>query len=138
MMTLLNTRGKLCKKNVTPYIVKWDGQCKSILQFRVKQFLKPYWRAHVVYEEFPVFGTLLRVDILNATYRIAVEVQGEQHSEFHYFHQGEPMNYLNGIKRDMVKYEWLEKNNFQIVEINYDEVDKLSRDFFLTKFGVKL
>lgn len=137
-MKLLNLKGKLVNKNVSRYLINWDKKCKSIIQFKVKQFLKQYWRGHIVYEEFPVYGSLLKVDILNASYKIAVEVQGEQHTQFHYFHGGEPMNYLDSIKRDVKKQEWLEKNGFKLVEINYDEIDSLSKKFFLNKFGIEL
>lgn len=137
-MKLLNFKRKLVNKNVTKYLIKWDSKCKSILQFRVKQFLKPYWIGHVVYEEFPVYGTKLRVDILNASYKIAIEVQGAQHNEFHYFHNGEPLNYLEGIKRDFKKREWLELNEFTLIEINHDEVDSLSKEFFLKRFNINL
>ncbi len=137
-MQLFNIKGRLVKKNVSRYLVNWDRKCKSIIQYKVKQFLRPYWSGHVVYEEFPVYGSLLTVDILNASYKLAVEVQGEQHTEFHYFHGGEPMNYLAGIKRDVQKQEWLDKNGYQLIEINYDEIDKLSRAFFKEKFGVAL
>jgi len=137
-MTLYNIRGKLAKKNVTPYIIVWDGPSKSKLQARVKQFLKPFWIGHIVYEEFPVYGTALKVDILNATLRVAIEVNGPQHSKFHYFHGGEPINYLDAVKRDVKKIEWLEKNEFNYIEINYDEVDGLSKEVFKEKFGVAL
>lgn len=137
-MNLLNVKGKLVKKNVNRYAIKWDGKSKSIIQFKVKQFLKPFWRAHLVYEEFPVFGTRLQVDILNASYKIAIEVQGEQHSQFHYFHGGEPMNYLTGVKRDVQKAEWLENNGFKLVEINHDEIESLSCKFFKEKFDIDL
>jgi hypothetical protein len=78
------------------------------------------------------------VDILNATLKIAVEVNGPQHSEFHYFHGQNPMEYLNAVKRDMQKVDWLEKNGFKLVEINWDEIDQLSKEFFKQKFGLDL
>lgn len=137
-LTLLNVRGRLATKNVAPYIIRWNGPSKSQLQFTVKQFLRPFWIGHIVFEEFPVFGTKLRVDILNATLKVAIEVNGPQHQEFHWFHGGEPFNYLGGIKRDVEKMEWLQRNDFNFIEINYDEVDKLTRQFFLEKFDVKL
>lgn len=137
-MRLLNVNGRLVFKNVSRCLIKWNGQSKSDLQFAVKKFLKPYWMGQVVYEEFPVYGTLLRVDILNATLKIAVEVNGPQHSEFHYFHGNKPSEYLNGIKRDIQKLGWLEANQFKIVEINYDEVSALSREFFKEKFDIVL
>ena len=137
-MTLLNVRGKLQKKNVSRYLIRWDAASKSKLQFHVKQFLKPFWIGSICYEEFPVYGTELKVDILNATYRIAVEVQGPQHNEFHYFHNGEPQNYLSSFKRDQAKFEWIKRNSFNFIEINYDEVDLLTHDFVQEKFGVNL
>jgi len=137
-MRLKNIYGNLVTKNVSKYIIKWDGKSRSHLQFKVKQFLKPYWRGLIVYEEFPVYGSKLKVDILNATLRIAVEVNGPQHDEFHYFHGGSPNAYLQSIGRDYQKSEWLETNGFVFVEINWDEVELLSSKFFKDKFGVTL
>jgi len=137
-MRLLNIKGKLTVKNVSKYIIDWNGASKSNLQFQVKQFLKPFWFGCIVYEEFPVYGSLLKVDILNATLKIAIEVNGPQHSEFHYFHGKNPMEYLQAVKRDVQKVEWLEKNSFKLLEINWDEVPLLSRDFFKQKFDVVL
>jgi hypothetical protein len=137
-MKLFNVKGKLVSKNVTKQLIKWDGKSRSLLQFRVKQFLKPFWKPYIVYEEFPVYGTLLKVDILNASLKIAIEVNGPQHNEFHYFHNKQPLNYLAEIKRDDKKMEWLEKNKFNLIEINYDEVDTLSKDFFKEKFNLTL
>jgi hypothetical protein len=125
-------------KNVAPYLIVWDGPSKSKIQFRVKQFLKPFWRGHICYEEFPVYGTLLKVDLLNATLRVSIEVQGPQHTEYHWFHNRQPFNYLDSIKKDVKKQEWLERNDFRFIEINYDEIDTLTRDFFREKFGLVL
>jgi hypothetical protein len=137
-MRLYDIYGRLVNKNVNRYLIKWDSKSRSILQFTTKQFLKSYWKSYIVYEEFPVFSSLLKVDILNASLKIAIEVNGPQHNQFHYFHNNNPTNYLNSIKRDISKINWLEKNNFQIIEINYNEVDNLSREFFKEKFDVTL
>jgi len=137
-MRLLNIYGKMVAKNVSKYKLIWDKPSRSIIQFQTKQFLKPYWLGHVLFEEFPVYGSLLKVDIINFTNKIAVEVNGPQHNEFHHFHNGQPANYLKSIKNDMQKIDWLEKNGFQVVEINHDEVAGLSREFFLKKFNITL
>lgn len=131
-------RGKLVHKNVSKYLIKWGGKSKSNIQFQTKQFLKTYWLGCICYEEFPVYGTRLQVDILNATLRIAIEVNGPQHSQFHYFHNKQPFNYLAGVKNDVAKMKWLELNQFKLIEINFDEVDKLSKNFFKEKFDVIL
>ena len=90
-----------------------------------------------MYEEFPVYGSRMTVDILNATKKLAVEVQGKQHGEFNkFFHDNSRLKYLEGIKRDIKKAEWLENNGFILLEIEEDEVDSLSLEFFLEKFGM--
>jgi hypothetical protein len=137
-MKLLNIYGKIVSKNVTRYRIEWDKPSKSKPQAIVKKFLKPYWFPYIVYEEFPVYGTLLKVDILNASLKIAVEVHGPQHGEYHFFHNNSPNAYLNSIKRDYQKSEWLSTNGFKVVEIKSDEVDTLSKDFFREKFNIIL
>jgi len=137
-MRLYNVYGRLARKNVTKFKMDWDKKSRSKIQFQVKQFLKPFWSGHVVFEEFPVYGTRLKVDILNATRKIAVEVQGQQHEKFNpFFHQNRA-NFLKSVKRDTQKYDWLILNDFKVIEINYDEVGSLSKNFFETKYNCKL
>ena len=137
-MRLYNIKGKLQSKLVTKFLIKWNKKSRSKIQFKVKQFLKSYWKNHIVYEEFPVYGTRMKVDLLNATKKIAVEVNGRQHSNFNpFFHNNSRANYLASIKRDVKKREWLEKNNFTLIEIEEHEVNKLSKEFIVKK-GIKL
>ena len=138
-MRLFDINGRLVNRNVSNYIINWDKKSRSNVQFLTKQFLRPFWQSQIVYEEFPCFGTLLKVDILNATLKIAIEVHGKQHESFNsFFHNGNPANYLKGIKNDFKKIKWLEKNNFKLIEIMEDEVPKLNKEFFLSKFDLKL
>ena len=137
-MRLYNLKGKLQSKLVSKYLIGWNKKSRSKIQFKVKQFLKPYWENHVVYEEFPVYGSRMKVDILNATKKIAVEVNGRQHSSFNaFFHNNSRAKYLASIKRDVEKREWLEKNGFTLIEIEEDEVAQLSEEF-IVKNGFKL
>src|SRR3954469_19550716 len=137
-MRLKNINGRLVTKSVEKYSIKWSGKSRSKLQYKVKQFFKTYWENHVVYEEFPVFGTLLKVDFINATKRISVEVNGKQHEDFNKFFHDNRIGFLNSLTRDSRKYDWLKLNNFKIIEINEDEVDKLCREFFVEKFGMDI
>jgi predicted PolB exonuclease-like 3'-5' exonuclease len=138
-MRLLNIYGKLQAKNVSKFLIKWNGKSRSKIQFRVKQFLKSYWESQVVYEEFPVYGTRMHVDILNATKKIAIEVNGSQHSKFNkFFHAGSRLKYLESIKRDVAKAGWLEHNGFTLVEIEENEVDTLNKDFFKNNYNIIL
>ena len=138
-MRLYNVYGKLQKKNVGRYLIKWNDKSRSKIQYTVKQFLKPFWKAQMVYEEFPVYGTRLKVDILNATKKIAIEVNGRQHASFNkFFHSNSRTNYLKSIKRDIQKSEWLKKNDFTLIEIEQDEVKEISKEFFKDKFDIIL
>ena len=138
-MRLYNIYGRLENKSVNKYLIKWDGKSRSKLQFDVKQFLKRYWKSCIVYEEFPVYGSKLKVDILNASNKVAIEVQGNQHNSFNkFFHSDSRLKYLESIKRDVMKAEWLEKNNFKLIEIEESEINSISKDFFKNKFGLTL
>ena len=138
-MKLYNIYGKVVNKNVLKYRIDWEASSKSKLQHQTKQFLKKYWSNHIVYEEFPVFGSRMKVDFINATKKIAVEVHGPQHSEFNiFFHNNSRLNYLKSIKRDVQKENWLVQNNFTFVEIYFDEVEWLSEKYFKEKHGIIL
>jgi len=136
---LYNVHGKLQSRRVSKYLIDWDAKSKSNIQFKTKQFLKPYWRNHIVYEEFPVYGTRMKVDIVNATRKIAIEVNGTQHSKFNkFFHGNSRAKYLASIKRDVKKREWLKLNNFKIIEIEQNEVELLTKKWFEKEFGITL
>jgi len=123
-------------KKARSYLIDWDGQSRSKIQFQAKQFLKKHWSNHIVFEEFPVAGTKLSLDFYNANKKIAVEVQGKQHTKYvPFFHGSNKINYLNQLKRDRDKLKFCEINNIQLVEI-YDG-DKLDKSLF-SNFGVNL
>ena len=48
------------------------------------------------------------------------------------------MSYLNSIKRDYQKREWLEKNNFKIIELEEQDIKKLSPEFIENTFGISI
>ena len=108
------------------YIVDWEGKSRSKIQFKVKAFLKEFWEKKIVFEEFPVAGTRLSFDLFNASEKIAIEVQGEQHTKYvPFFHGKNKYNYLNQLFRDKEKYDFCKLNDIQLVEIYYsDEITK--------------
>ena len=126
-MTLFDIRGNLVTRTVIRYKIHWNGKSRSKLQCRVKQLLKPIWSVDVVFEEFPVFGSLLKIDFYNGTKRIAVEVNGPQHDKFNkFFHDDSPLKWVKSIKRDMRKYEWCERNKIRLVEIIEADLNDLA------------
>ena len=136
-MRLLNINGTLVNKNVRKYSIDWEGKSRSKLQFKFKQFFYPYWKNHIVYEEFPVYGSMLKVDLLNATKKIAVEIQGNQHESFNkFFHDNSRLKYLQSIKRDVKKVKWLEMNEFKFLELYEDDIKSLSPQYIEEKCGI--
>jgi hypothetical protein len=138
-MRLLNINGTLVNKNVRKYSIDWEAKSRSKLQYKFKSFFFPYWKNHIVYEEFPVYGSMLKVDLLNATKKIAVEVQGEQHESFNkFFHDNSRLKYLQSIKRDVKKEKWLETNGFKLLELYEDDLKNLSAQYIEEKTGISI
>lgn len=122
-------------KNAKKYLVKWGAESRSKFQFSVKEFLFPYWRTDIVFEEFRIVGTRLSFDLYNANKKIAIEVQGAQHTKYVKFFHGNRMKYLDQLKRDDKKFRFCEINEIKLVEIYPN--DKINIDLF-ESFGVVL
>lgn len=138
-MKLYDITGRLVNRNVGRYKIDWDAKCRSKFQFEVKQFFKSFWFGQICYEEFPVYGTRMKVDLINMTKRIAVEVQGAQHDEFNkFFHNNSRATYLRSITRDSNKRKWLENNDFKVLEILPKDLPELSRKYIKEKFSVSI
>ena len=122
--------------NIKKHLINWDAPSRSKFQLRVKNFLEPYWERHVVFEEFPIPGTKLSLDFFNANRKIAIEVQGAQHTSYvPFFHGGDKNNYLNQLNRDNQKLEFCEINNLTLLEIF--PKDEISIELF-NKLNVQL
>jgi len=123
--------------NITPYAIDWDHKVSGP-QKRVSDFLRPYWKTHVVLSEFRIPRSLLRIDILNINLRCAIEVSpAGSHSYNPFFHKSR-IGFGAAMKRELGKAEWLEKNGFQLCEIFDEDFDRLSPEWFLEKYDVHL
>ncbi len=136
-MKFLTVSGKPKNVTITKYLVDWNRKV-SAPQKLVKDFLKPYWKADVILEEFILPGSLLRADLININKNILLEISPAQHFEFNsHFHKTK-VGYLNSIKRDFQKEQWAIKNGFKFVEIIDEDMEKLSRQLFWEKFDIML
>lgn len=113
-------------KNARKYAINWDKKSKSDIQFRVKQFVRPYWNRDIVFEELRIVGTRLSLDFYNANKKIAIEVQGKQHQQFNkFFHNNNRANWLDQLKRDDLKLQFCLTNDIKLVEVyESDVIDK--------------
>lgn len=123
-------------KKANKYLIDWDGKSRSKIQFKTKSFLKEFWYKYVVFEEFPVVGTRLSIDFFNASKKIAIEVQGQQHVKYTpFFHGKSKSNYIDQLKRDKEKLDFCKINDIKLVEVYYN--DEINSNLF-KKQGVIL
>lgn len=112
-------------------MISWDESSLSDFQFKVKQFLKPFWQTHVVAEELLMAGTRSKIDLFNSTKKVAIECDGKQHLVYSDFmHQKSRSNYLAQKRRDAAKERWCELNGISLVRIKESDLKSLSRDWF--------
>ena len=104
-------------KNAKKYLINWDKPSRSKFQTRVKDFLQPFWIHDIVFEEFRVVGSRLTLDFYNANKKIAVEVQGEQHTRYVKFFHKNRFKYCDQLKRDEDKLLFCKSNNIKLAEI---------------------
>ena len=103
--------------NAKKYLIDWDKPSRSKFQTNVKKFLRPYWEHDIVFEEFRVVGTRLTLDFYNANKKVAVEVQGAQHTKFvKHFHKNR-FKYADQLKRDQKKLEFCIANAIKLAEV---------------------
>lgn len=122
-MIFKNERGREIKvAKANRYKISWDSECRSKVQKRVKDLLFEYWKADMVYEEFPVAGTRLTLDFLNISCNIAIEVDGLQHYKYNeFFHGKNRNNFLQQLKRDDFKERFCSNNNITLYRIREDK-----------------
>jgi hypothetical protein len=137
-MILLDIRGRERKISPSKYRIEWDKERASAPQYRAKQFLKEFWLGDTVCEEFIIPGSRLRVDLINFSKMIAVEVSGQQHESFSKFFHKTRIGFIKSIKRDFQKIKWLESNNISLIELyDYETLD-LSKNKIEKKFNISL
>lgn len=118
-------------KNAKKYLINWKKTSRSKFQTSVKNFLNPYWFNDIVFEEFKIVGTRLSFDFYNANKRIAIEVQGAQHTKYVKFFHGSRLNYLDQLRRDEKKLKFCNVNDITLVEIYPNDIidEKLFESF---------
>ena len=109
-------------KNPKKYLINWEQTSRSKFQTQVKKFLYPYWKNDIVFEEFRVVGSRLTLDFYNANKKIAVEVQGAQHTKFVKFFHKNRLKYSDQLKRDQKKLDFCEANSIKLAEVYPNDV----------------
>jgi hypothetical protein len=135
---LVDVFGRSKSISLSKYKIDWDGASKSIFQLKIKQFFKNYWEYDNCVEEFPVGGTRLNCDIINFTKMIAVEADGNFHNTYSKFHHKNRLGFLNSLKRDQKKDEWLQKNGLFVIRINEKDLKSLNKEWVQNTFNIDI
>lgn len=124
-MKFYSINGRLVSRNINSKRIEWGGDSRSKFQREIKNLLMPIWGAHIVFEEFPVYGSRLSIDFLNATKNVAIEVQGGQHIKHTPFFQRGKQEFLYQLQRDMTKQKFCEMNGIALLEIFPEDLKDL-------------
>lgn len=124
--------------NTSKYSINWDRKV-SKPQKKFKDFVYPYWKNHIILEEFLIPGSRFRIDIINLTKKIVVEISPRAlHVDFNAWMHGGRGGYLKKLKSDASKMEWTEKNGFKFLEIYDEDLNNLSLGYIKEKFDIDL
>ena len=120
-MKIKNIYGREVSVNPTKYVIDWEKKVSKPQQM-VKNAIAPYWRGHLVCEEFYIPSSKMRVDLVNFTLGIVVEISPKGSHKFNnFFHKNRP-KFLAGVKRDIKKAEWAVFNGFEYIELTDDDL----------------
>jgi hypothetical protein len=102
--------------------LKDDARKRSKYHLAARTLLTTLFPADRILEEVPLPGSKkLTLDFYIPSYRLAVEVQGEQHTIYNPFFHGNYLNYLAAKRRDNNKKAWCLINNLEFIEFSFME-----------------
>ena len=108
---------------------KWNPKSKpkanaSKLHILARNLLKEIFPFSNVYEEVELSGTRITknlvADFYLPTQQLIIEVQGQQHYKYGFFH-GTKIEFFRAKQRDLNKKLWCEINKIGFVELPYSE-----------------
>ncbi|MFM9826091.1 hypothetical protein [Flavobacterium sp.] len=136
-LTKLNTT-ILVNYNLKSYLIDWNRKVSGP-QKKVKDFLHKYWENDIICEELLIKGSLLRLDLINFTKKIIIEVSPRAlHVNYNKFMHGGRSGYLKKLQSDAKKMEWSESNGFIFIELYDENINNLSVKMFKDEFSIDL
>lgn len=104
---------------------KWPrkamGEGRGKFQSKVGDILAEIYPGDIICEEFPCVGEGLQLDFFLPRKKVAVEVQGTQHTKFVEFFHFDADGFKAQRARDLRKQEWCELNKIRLVKIDVGE-----------------
>lgn len=97
---------------------------KSELHLATRILLHEIYNTATILEEITVYlrkKEIVYLDFYVPLYKLAVEVQGQQHYTYNEFYHGNQQNWLMYKKRDREKALWCENNGIRLVALPYNK-----------------
>jgi hypothetical protein len=129
---------KIANVNIFNYKLDFNDITGSKPEVAVKTFLKPFWSKDLVLDEFVIPGSRLRVDILNISKKVAIEVSPASTHSFNKFFHGNIAVFAQRLKKEISKEQWCIKHGFQYIELGDEELANLTKKMFKEKFEINL
>lgn len=126
-MKIKNFYGYEIKKSFSKYKINWD-KTVSKPQKRIKDIIRPFWEGQDVYEELVIPSSKLRIDLVNFTQNIALEISPRHHKEYNPFFHKNRSAFLASINRDKDKFNWCETNGMKIIELFEEDLKKTDEE----------
>lgn len=120
-MKIKNVYGREVSFNAAKYAIDWDRKVSKPQQ-KVKEIIAPYWKGNLVCEEMPIPSSRMRIDLINLTLGIVVEVSPISSHCFNEFFHKNRSKFLSSLKRDLAKAEWALQNGFRYVAIDTEDL----------------
>ena len=101
-----------------------DNRPRSDYHKIARQLILEIYNLVLVLEEVdfkPNSSTTLYLDFYIPTYKICIEVHGEQHYKFTPFFHKTKLDFLKAQKNDRVKKDWCELNGITYIELPFNE-----------------
>jgi hypothetical protein len=123
-MRVVDLAGNVSQWKMSGNTVTKDIRPRSKDHVKVRQLLKEVFSTVQVLEEVAIqvaISSCLYLDFYIPLYKIAIEVQGEQHFKFiKHFHRTS-YGFILQQKRDQQKAEWCGLNDIQLIYLPYNE-----------------
>lgn len=96
---------------------------KSDLHEKAESILKELIPSISLYHEVYIPGCAdkIYIDIMVVDFKLAIEIQGQQHYKYNTFFFKDKKDFLKAQKRDKLKKEWCDKNKYTLIELKYNE-----------------
>ena len=128
-MKVLGLNGREYNINLKRYILKNDDKTvKSKYHMAARKLLHEMFLGYSILEEVKLPGSrdpakksTLFLDFFIPNLQLGVEVHGQQHYKFCKFFHKTKAGFLTSCKRDLIKEEWCDLNDIELITLKYSD-----------------